>query len=151
MKHNTGNIFNPQLTNSSRDVGLDFTTDFVLLIYDSVIAKWIITSLIVTDFQTNRSINGYTYLSNGLIMQWGEEASFHDIPSDYTATITFPIAFPNAALQAVVGYKGASASVQNNDPTATYANLSTTGFTLNMGELAAGTNSVKGVYWAIGW
>ena len=151
LKHNTGNIWNPQFCNASRNVTLDLTTDFAVLRYDSTLAKWIIVNLLLTDFTNSKATNGYTYLPNGLIIQWGEEASFHDISSDYTTTITFPITFPNAVLQVVVGYKGASATSLNNDVSATYANLTNTGFTLNMGEFSASVNSVKGVYWAIGW
>lgn len=148
VKHNIGNIFNPYATN----ITLDLTTDIVQLRYSSTADKWIVVSQHVNnDFLFSKAPNGYTYLPNGLIMQWGEEASFHDVPSDYTATITFPIAFPNAVYQAVVGYKGSEASVSNNDVTATYANLSNTGFTLNMGDFGSGGNFVKGVYWAIGW
>ena len=123
--------------------------------YSEVIAgtdsqRAIVPSSLLAAFANLKATNGYTYLPNGLIMQWGEEASFHDVTT-YTATITFPIAFPNAVLQAVVGYKGASSADENNDVTATYANLSTTGFTLNMGQVTPAVNSVKGVYWAIGW
>ena len=156
VKHNTGNIWNAQYNNNhslllDRAIVLDNTTDFVILRYDLTIAKWIICSSSFDNFGNYKFVNGHTYLPNGLIMQWGEEASFHDIFSDYTATITFQIAFPNAVLQAVTGYKASTVSLYNNDVTATYTNLSTTGFTLSMGEFGSGFNSVKGVYWAIGW
>ena len=157
VKHNTGNIWNAQYNNNhsvslDRAIVLDNTTDFVILRYDLTIAKWIICSSSFDNFGNYKFVNGHTYLPNGLIMQWGEEASFHDVAGDpYTATITFQIAFPNAVLQAVVGYKGASAAAPNNDVTVSYTNLSNTGFTLIMGEFTTATNSVKGVYWAIGW
>ena len=157
VKHNTGNIWNAQYNNNhsvslDRAIVLDNTTDFVILRYDLTIAKWIICSSSFDNFGNYKFVNGHTYLPNGLIMQWGEEASFHDVAGDpYTATITFQIAFPNAVLQAVTGYKASTVSLYNNDLTATYTNLSTTGFTLSMGEFGSGFNSVKGVYWAIGW
>ena len=124
---------------------------FVILRYDLTIAKWIICSSSFDNFGNYKFVNGHTCLPNGLIMQWGEEASFHDVSGDYTATITFQIAFPNAVLQAVVGCKGASALAPNNDVAVSYTNLSNTGFTLSMGEYTTSINSVKGVYWAIGW
>ena len=42
------------------------------------------------DFLFSKNANGYTYLPNGLIFQWGTGVSNN--------TITFPIAFPTAAL-----------------------------------------------------
>jgi len=48
----------------------------------------------LTDGGHSFSSNGYQKFSNGLIIQWGSFA----IPSGGTQTITYPVAFPNAAL-----------------------------------------------------
>ena len=44
------------------------------------------------------STNGYTYLPNGFILQWGLTG---DIAGDNGVNVTFPITFPNACLQVV--------------------------------------------------
>jgi hypothetical protein len=46
-------------------------------------------------FANSKSTNGYTYLPNGLIIQWG---STGNISQATNHTITLPIAFPNANL-----------------------------------------------------
>ena len=90
IKHNTGNIFNPYAT----DITLDLTSDIVELRYSSVSAKWIVISQHVRfDFLASKSTNGYTYLPNGVIYQWGVVNS---VGPNSSTTITFPIAFPTA-------------------------------------------------------
>ena len=98
LKHATGNIFNPQNNNAAnRDIILDVTTDFALLRYSSMAGYWIIISSSFINFANSKTSNGYTFLPNGLIFQWGISSS---ISSNSGSNITFPIAFPNAALNA---------------------------------------------------
>jgi hypothetical protein len=47
------------------------------------------------NFAGNFSSNGYQKLPSGLIIQWGGTAS---VPSGSNISVTYPIAFPNAAL-----------------------------------------------------
>ena len=97
LKHATGNIFNPQNNNdANRNITLDITTDFVMLRYSSTAAYWIVISSSFNNF-ANSKTNGYTFLPNGLIFQWGISSS---ISPNSGSNITFPIAFPNAALNA---------------------------------------------------
>lgn len=96
LKHNTGNIWNPQNNNAStRDVTLDLTTDFAILRYSANNAKWIIISSSFNNFVNSKTTSGYTYLPNGLIKQWGLSNS---LPPVNDQTITLPITFPTAAL-----------------------------------------------------
>ena len=52
LKHNTGNIWNPQNNNATtRDITLDVTTDFAILRYSSTASKWVIISTSFNNFQ----------------------------------------------------------------------------------------------------
>lgn len=107
VKHNIGNIFNPYTTN----ITLDLTTDIVQLRYSSTAAKWIVVSQHVNnDFLFSKATNGYTYLPNGLIIQWGNNT--------FNNTVTFPIAFPTVNLSTVItlGSSGAVRIVSINNP-----------------------------------
>ena len=78
------------------------------------------------DFKNSRSSNGYTYLPNGLIIQWGVKTG---VGTSLT-TVTLPIAHPNATLQVlatsrtdnrilnVTGFANASFQAQVNTSTA---------------------------------
>ena len=92
VKHNIGNIFNPYAT----DITLDLTTDIVQLRYSLTAAKWIVVSQHVNnDFLFSKATNGYTYLPNGLIMQWGTASA---IAGSGSTTINLPITMPNVIL-----------------------------------------------------
>jgi len=119
LKHATGNIWNPQNNNATtRDITLDLTTDFVVLRYDSITSKWIVISSSFNNFVNSKATNGYTYLPNGLVMQWGLQSSVGSSGS----TVTFPVAFPNALLSVMLT-PTASASVM-----AGCTNFTTTNF-----------------------
>ena len=49
-------------------------------------------------FEASKTANGYSYLPNGLIVQWGITAS---IAANTNTTVNFPITFPNACLRVV--------------------------------------------------
>lgn len=85
-------------------------------------------------------VPGYLTFSNGLIIQWGTSGS---IAVGGTSVITFPIAFPNAALNAQASNKGGgeSSSVGING-------LSTTQITLYVPSI---DSDARQYYWmAIG-
>lgn len=144
IKHNTGNIWNPQFCNASKNVTLDLTTDFAVLRYDSTLAKWIIVNLLLTDFTNSKTFDGYTYLPNGLIMQWGTDPTFKNFPA--SVTLTFPIAFPNSTLNA-------QATLYGNAPDGTIyvSTVSNTQITLVYDESAGVVQSAAGRYLVIGY
>lgn len=144
IKHNTGNIWNPQFCNASKNVTLDLTTDFAVLRYDSTLAKWIIVNLLLTDFTNSKTFDGYTYLPNGLIMQWGTDPTYKDFPA--SVTLTFPIAFPNSTLNA-------QATLYGNAPDGTIyvSTVSNTQITLVYDESYGVVQSAAGRYLVIGY
>lgn len=87
IKDGTGNI---QLYDN-KDILLDFTIDSIELIYDG--ASWLAIGRIDQDFAAVSNTNGYSFLPNGLILQWGTQNG--------NSSQTLPIAFPNAALGGV--------------------------------------------------
>ena len=148
VKHNTGNIWNAQYNNNhsislDRAIVLDNTTDFVILRYDLTIAKWIICSSSFDNFVNFKANNGYTYLPNGLIMQWGIDSTLKDFPS--SATLTFPIAFPSSALNAQATLYGSAP-----DSTIYVASISNTQITLIYDEIS-GFQSAACRYLVIGY
>jgi len=138
IKHNTGNIFNSQNNNATtRDITLDLTTDFVVLRYDSITSKWIVISSSFNNFVNSKTTNGYTYLPNGLIMQWGLSSA-----SSNNTTITFPVAFPTACLNA--------SAISNADVTSESANANIAATTTT--TLRIRSNAANNYYWqAIGY
>lgn len=87
IKHLGGNI----RTDTQGDVTLDLSSDIVTFQFRG--SSWDMQSRSTRlDFLSSKATNGYTYLPNGLIMQWGLANS----PNDTVNTITYPIAFPNA-------------------------------------------------------
>jgi hypothetical protein len=138
IKHNTGNIFNSQNNNATtRDITLDLTTDFVVLRYDSITSKWIVISSSFNNFVNSKTTNGYTYLPNGLIMQWGLSSA-----SSNNTTITFPVAFPTACLNA--------SAISNADVTSESGNANIAATTTT--TLRIRSNAANNYYWqAIGY
>jgi len=87
---------------------------------------------------TSLLTNGYTKLSNGLIIQWG-------MMPGADSSITFPLAFPNEILQAF------STTYNDNDASA-ITNRSTTGLTITTIDASSGANSSVDASWlAIGY
>ena len=132
LKHATGNIWNPQNNNAAnRDITLDIATDFVMLRYSSTAAYWIVVSSSFNNFVNSKTANGYTYLPNGLIMQWGS--------GSVNISLTLPIVFPTAALQ------GFCTSAGNNSNNA-QVTISTTDF---LATQASGSGTIN--YFVIGY
>ena len=97
ISDNTGNI----QTNNSVNFTLEpIYGDSVEFFYNG--SDWVQTTRRVhSDFLNYKGQNGYTYLPNGLIFQWGTYT-----PS--SSKVTFPIAFPTAVLQVSVAIKDCS-------------------------------------------
>lgn len=149
LKHATGNIWNPQNNNATtRNITLDIATDFVMLRYSSNAAYWIVISSSFNNFVNSKSSSGYTYLPNGMIMQWGQDSSFVD--ATQVIPITFPITFPNDVYSLTTGiiYQVGSpiraAVISALAPT-------TSGTTFFIDEYSAGTQTVKFHYMVIGY
>ena len=138
LKHATGNIWNPNLTNTT----LDVTTDLVCLRYSSVLGYWVIqSSSVVSNFLNSKATNGYTYLPNGLILQWGQYD--RTLGTGGFIAITFPITFPTACLNVVN-------SIRNTDSTTPAVNYSCVVSTSTTGTTVGWDR--KGSFWlAIGY
>ena len=110
LKHN-GTFPGNLLLRDSEDLVLEKVTDTVL--FRSRGGSWYEAARsIYTDFVNLKSTNGYTYLPNGLIFQWGYLTA--------NGTITFPIAFPNAAINLTFGnFGGENGTPRGNTLTTT--------------------------------
>lgn len=73
------------------------------------------------------STNGYQKLPGGLIIQWGTSAAFTNNTTEDSVSVTLPIAFPTAALNAVVCNSGSVAF----DAVATVTSITTTTLTIS--------------------
>lgn len=146
IKHATGNIFNSQNYDAiNMDIALDLTKDFVCLRYSSVLGYWIVISSsynILKYFDNLKAVNGFTYLPNRLILQWGV-SNIVEPPSGWSAT--FPITFPNSVLQVTLGNNFG----QFTSPQITGLNNSTVSG--DIGEWTSFTNSGYLRYMAIGY
>ena len=143
LKHNIGNIWNPQNNNATnRDITLDVTTDFALLRYSSTAGYWIIVSSSFNNFANSKSTSGYTYLPNGFILQYGSGSS----ASGGSTTVTFPIAFPTACQSVVCSAVGTKSL-------ATYSTLSASSFISVVTDSSNGTGAtgVPFNWFAIGY
>lgn len=123
LKHNAGNIFNPNLS----DITIDVATDLIELVYSSSLGKWIVLSQANRlGFLSSKTSNGYSYLPNGLIRQWGTSSG------GSTRTGTFPITFPTACLnfQTTVKTPSVTAFQTSNGDF-----ISTSQFTIQTGDV----------------
>ena len=89
ISDNTGNI----QTNNNTNFTLEPThIDSAEFYYDG--SNWIQTARrLELDFRSSKSQNGYTYLPNGLILQWGVAIN---VGGNSTQSVTLPITYPNA-------------------------------------------------------
>lgn len=91
-------------------------------------------------------VNGYTYLPNGILIQWGIDTS--DADADHT--ITFPIPFPNNCFSVAVNHQlsgGWNTDAKYGYPI-TAASYDTNGFVINRNDAASATINLN--YMAIG-
>ncbi len=89
ISDNTGNI----QTNNNTNFTLEPThTDSAEFFYDG--NNWIQTARrLDLDFRSSKSQKGYTYLPNGIILQWGVAIN---VGGNSTLTASLPITYPNA-------------------------------------------------------
>ena len=89
ISDNTGNI----QTNNNTNFTLEPIHGDSVEFYCSG-SNWIQTARrLELDFRNSKSTNGYTYLPNGIIFQWGVAAN---VGSDSIRGVTLPITYPNA-------------------------------------------------------
>jgi hypothetical protein len=139
LKHNTGNIFNPNLS----DVTLDVTSDRIKLLYNSTLGKWLITSQANRlGFLNSKAANGYTYLPNGTLMQWGTGTVVAG-----TLLVTFPITFPTVLCH--FGGRVEGSAPANRFITGTRVSLSQVNFYIYDAGGSASSNSFT--WYAIGY
>ena len=91
-------------------------------------------------------VNGYTYLPNGILIQWGIDTS----DTDGNHTITFPIPFPNNCFSVSVNHKltGGWNTDEKYGYPITAASYDTNGFVTNRNNAASATINLN--YMAIG-
>jgi hypothetical protein len=95
-------------------------------------------------FDKSLTANGYQKFPGGLILQWCESGP---ASSETTVSVTWPIAFPTAPLQTIVGTK---TGVGNSDLIAQLVSQSTTGCVVNFNSLGS-PQTVTAIILAIGY
>lgn len=97
--------------------------------------------------------NGYVILPGGLIMQWGE-SEVVTAAANQTTTITFPIPFPNAVYQVIVGSVDMTpGSIYTQRVCKLRGPATLTGATIDADSwesLSGTSDDIKAVYFAIG-
>lgn len=93
---------------------------------DTAVSEKAVSDVFSTGFLSSKQQNGYTKLSNGIILQWGK---LEDIAYDSRKDLTFPIAFPNKCLNASATYI-ANASFTQAGGVMYVANIKETGMTI---------------------
>ena len=102
---------------------------------------------LIAAFANSKTTNGYTYLPNGLIEQWGTYTS--TIPSNGSVDIALPVTFPNAFLNAICCPAAAAYCIDGNALGTT--RVSTSVIRINNGSQNSATGNT-GVAWrAIGY
>ena len=117
--HSGGNI----LTSTTESIVLDSSADKVMFINQDGTNWAQVASSTQLDFKSSQAANGYTYLPNGLIMQWGDDTA---TTGGFAAT--FPLTFPTAFLN---GSATAATAVSNtNSQRLHISSPSTSGMTI---------------------
>lgn len=102
----------------------------------------------INQFTQSLSSSGYTILPNGLIIQWGTTGY---LGGEGDVTVSFPITFPHACLNAVATMRSPTANNTNNDIWGKIYNFTTSTISINYGA-SSGGNQGWGSYWmAIGY
>ena len=96
--------------------------------------------------------NGYTYLPNNIIMQWGTE-NLEDEPDEADFTVSFPLEFPNACLNVSLTRMVLADSGENNDGGALLISQTKSDFSYAAARFTSTNNSgIRGITWlAIGY
>lgn len=93
---------------------------------DTAVSEKAVFDAFSTGFLSSKQQNGYTKLSNGIILQWGR---VKDLEQDARKNLTFPISFPNACLNASATYI-ADSSFSQAGGVMYVANITKTGMTI---------------------
>jgi hypothetical protein len=88
--------------------------------------------------------NGYTYLPNGILIQWGVDTR----NSDQAYVIEFPIAFPNGCFSVTVNRQAGNDDGDNKIWAVTATGITSTGFTIDRHDDISGEQTIN--YMAIG-
>jgi hypothetical protein len=137
IKHITGNI----ALHPSNDVTFFDIQDYIALQYDGV--NWVnFGRSFELDFANSKATNGYTYLPNGLIMQWGAVIS-----GTNPQTISFPITFPTACLNC----QGTHDQNPTVGQTISIYSKTTSQFTIEQIDVSNTGQPVRADWYAIGY
>lgn len=107
VKHGTG-AGNVNFGDAS-DVTLDFINDSLILQHDGTVWR-VISREVVGDFSSSKASPGYTYLPNGLLMQWGLETA---VGGNTTSAVTLPVTYATSHL---VAYASIKSTVNYDEP-----------------------------------
>ena len=104
---------------------------------------------LVADFGNSLAINGFQRLPNGLILQWGRVRA--NYTTETVTGVTFPVAFPNTCLSAMVsGYIAAASNQQDLWPQLV-GEPSTAGMTIQLQGDDQNDQRLAGFnWWALG-
>lgn len=109
----------------------------------------------VSEFFSSIAVNGYQKLPSGLILQWAKLSSINNntANSAQSQSVTFPIAFPNAALVVNLGMSIGVSPTPGSYVCHDAESVSATGFTWWIGNGATGYSSgtLKAFMIAIGY
>ena len=112
----------------------------------------IVINAALNNFSSYKAENGYKYLGDGTILQWGR------IDSDATeknVTVTFPITFPNGCLNISMtrlsAYSTSATSEADGDALVVEGTITNYSFVANLQRFNTSTSMLKGAMWfAIG-
>ncbi|MBJ8426058.1 phage tail fiber protein [Acinetobacter bereziniae] len=112
----------------------------------------IIINAALNNFSSYKAENGYKYLGDGTILQWGR------IDSDATeknVTVTFPITFPNGCLNISMtrlsAYSTSATSEADGDALVVEGTITNYSFVANLQRFNTSTSMLRGAMWfAIG-
>jgi hypothetical protein len=90
--------------------------------------------------------NGYAYLPNGILLQWGVSSTITG-STDQTATVTFPIAFPTSVFNITVGGIVNASGDARLDAQVSVTSLTTTGCSLGLRNSVNGTAVGGNISW----
>lgn len=106
----------------------------------------------LTTASSQFSINGYTNLPTGLVMQWGT-VDFDGNPPESSNTVQFPIAFPNACLNVQATRKIVTANSREGDGGILFESATPTTATFSLQKFSdTSDEKLRGYTWfAIGY
>ena len=131
ISDNTGNI----QTNNNTNFTLEpIYGDSVEFYYSG--SNWIQTARrLDSDFRSSKNTNGYTYLPNGIIFQWGVTTN---VGGNSVQSVTLPITYPNAIWMTQTT---AGTTVNINEPVYSYSQ------TNSYINVTNSTASTVNIYW----